>query len=189
MTSSMLARRCGIIVSRSAMSGMSARARVTSARSTVTERIASSQSGARPRTSPLRPRHERSARKNLAAFASDEFGQRDIDAVLVGDVANQPVPAAHARRARARRRALGQAARRRRGTDEDDLRAIERGDRRRHAVPGVLAHEHRRATPWRVEGTTPRARARRIAPRRTARTSAGTPCDGRDGCAAHRRRV
>ena len=54
-TSSMLARRCGSIVSRSAMSGMSARARVTSATSMLTDRIASSHNGARPNTSPCAP--------------------------------------------------------------------------------------------------------------------------------------
>ena len=55
LTASRLAARCGAITSRSATSGMSARARVTSARSAVAATTASSQSGPRTRTSPFGP--------------------------------------------------------------------------------------------------------------------------------------
>ena len=42
-------------------------------------------------------------------------------------------------------------ARGRRGRHEDDLRAVERGDRPAEAVPGIFAHEDRGASPRRVE--------------------------------------
>ena len=147
----MLDERCGIIVSRSAMSGMSARARVTSSRSKLTDRIASSHSGARPRTSPLRTRDERSAGKQLAAFAAHEIRERDEHAMLVGDVASEPIPATHARRSGNAVVLRRDATRRRRRANEDELRAVERGDRRGHAVPRILADEHRGASPRRVE--------------------------------------
>ena len=169
---------------------MSARARVTSARSTRRpSSSASSHSGARARTSPGGSGDERSARENLPALAADQVRQRHEHAVLVGDVADQPLPAAHARRARDRRRPAARPARRRRRRNEDHLRAVERGDRRRQAVPRVLADEHRRAPPRRCRTRGRRARAPRSAPRRTARTSAGTSSDGRARSAARRRRA
>ena len=82
------------------MSGMSARARVTSARSSVRDD---------ERLVPQRPAHaqialrtgdHRTAGELLATFAAHEVRQRDVQAVLVGHVAREPLPPRHARRTR-----------------------------------------------------------------------------------------
>ena len=72
--------------------------------------------------------------------------------MLLGDVAAQALPARDARGAGDGVLARGGPTRRRRGEHEDHLRAVQRGDRTGEGVPGVLADEHRRASPRGVEG-------------------------------------
>ena len=140
---------------------------------------ASSHSGPRVRTSPLGPASRAAPGKLLSAFASDEIDQRDVEPVLVGHVAHEPLPSRHARRSR-HAVGLGPGAARRRSTgDDDQLRAVERGDRSGHRVPDVLADEDRRASPTACRTRGSRARARRSAPRRTVRRWEGTPCGAR----------
>ena len=165
--------RCGIIVSRSAMSGMSARARVTSARSTVAERIASSHSGARPRTSPFGPATQRAAREHLSAFAPDQVRQRDVDAVLVRDLANQPIPPADARRSGNVVRFGPESARRRRRAAR--TRSARR--RARRSSPSCCATRPRKpAMP--PDPRACRTPGHRV-PRSTNRSSSNSPYVGR----------
>ena len=95
--------------------------------------------------------------------------------VLLRDRRAPGAPSAQRSPDRGSRRRAARCPRRRRRADEDDLRAVERGDGPAERMPGVLAHEDRRPTPRRVEGAHRRDRARRIAPRRTARRWGGSP--------------
>src|SRR5918999_3480465 len=100
----------------------------------------------------LRPGDRRRTGEHLPPLAPNQVGENDIDPMLVGDVAREPLPASHARRTGGAIAAAGPgAACRWRGRHEEDLRAVERSDRRGEAVPYVLANEERRAAPWRIE--------------------------------------
>ena len=141
----------GSIVRMSDSSGESARALVMSSRSTLAVSSASSNAGACARVSPLGPIDERAALEHAPALAAHETRERDVHAVLLGDVADQPVPARHARRNRDAVGALERAARRRRGRHEHHVRAVERRDQPRERMPRILADQHGRAAPRRVE--------------------------------------
>ena len=141
----------GSIVRMSDSSGESARAFVMSSRSMLRgEQRFLERRRARARVA-ARAHDERAALKHPAALAADEARERHEHAVLLGDVANQPVPA---RDAAGNRRAVGaleRATRGRRRRHEHHMRAVERGDQSRERMPRIFAHEHRRAPPRRVE--------------------------------------
>ena len=184
------AMRCGIITSRSAMSGMSARARVTSSRSTDAVTIASSQSGPRTRRSPFGPMTHRAPGNIFAALAADEIRERDEDRRARRRCRASAAPSDSRSRDRRSPFSCGHGPRAGGARhEEDELRAIERGDRRRSCC---ARRPRRRASP-RVPTTcrtrAPRVRARRSAPRRTFRTSAGRSCDARGARPARRRRA
>src|SRR6185437_551698 len=90
--------------------------------------------------------------KRLAALGADEIGESHENAMFIGDVANEALPAAHARRSGYAVRLRTRAASRRRRGNEDDLRGVERGNRGGQAMPRILAHEHCGASPGRIEG-------------------------------------
>src|SRR5207249_8856394 len=102
---------------------------------------------------PRRQYDERAARESLPSLEPDEARVDDEHAVLLGDVAHDPLPPHHARRERLplSLRLAGAAGGRGAGEDEE-LSAVERGDRRRERVPGVLANEYGGAPEARVEG-------------------------------------
>ena len=116
-------------------------------------RIASSHSGARAAHVALAARRRSDAPGNsLPPSLPTRFASATIHAVLVGDVANRAAPSGSTLAGPGTSSVLGQAPRAG-GADahEDDLRAVERGDRAGQAVPRILADEHRRASPRRVE--------------------------------------
>ena len=152
------------------------------------ETSASSQSGPRARTSPFGPATHRRAGKLLAALAADEI----VSATYT------PCSSAMSRMSRSQRltlagpgtpsdlghapRAGGAAA------HEDELRAVERGDRPGHASARHPRTRASRRVPTACRTRGPRARVRRNAPRRTGRRWAETPCDARAGRAGSPRR-
>ena len=143
--------RCGSRISRSASSGRSARARVISSKSSVAGISASSKH--RPLRQQVAPRagQDRAAGKRLAALEPHQLRQRDVDAVLAGDVLDQPAPAGQARRASRGVVAGDHAAGGAGAGDDDELGAVERREHRGERVPGILADEDRRPAPAGVE--------------------------------------
>ena len=175
--------RWGSRISRSASSGRSARARVISSKSSVAGISASSKSGPSREDVAARTGDERPAGKGLAALEADQLGQRDEDAVLLGDVLHHAAPSARGWPAGRRcRPSADHAAGRARARDDDELGAIQRREHRRERVPGVLADEDRGPAPAGVERLDAPAGLDEALLVEHAVGREGRPCGGRGGC-------
>ena len=99
-----------------------------------------------------RPDDHRGAAEGLPPFAPHEVGEHGVHAMFLGDVADQALPARHARRSGNRVIARPRPARGGGRAHNHQLRAIERRDRAGERVPRVLADEHRGRPPRAGEG-------------------------------------
>jgi len=93
--------------------------------------------------------YQRSTDEPLAALESDELGERDVHPVLARNVLHQPLPPEGAGGATAFDRL--NASRRAGARHQDELRPVQRADRRHDRVPCVLAHEEHGAPPVGLE--------------------------------------
>ncbi len=96
-------------------------------------------------------RNDRAAWKGLAPLEAHELREGDEDAVLPGDVLDDPSPPGQAGRPAGGVVGGHDTARRTRAGNDDELSAAERRQHRRERVPRILADQNRGTSPARVE--------------------------------------
>src|SRR6266566_1281132 len=95
---------------------------------------------------------QRAAREPFTALEPHQARVRDVHPVFLRDALEDPLPPHHARGQACASFVHAGAAGRGRTRHEDELRAVQSGDRARERVPRVLADEDGRPAPPRVEG-------------------------------------
>src|ERR1700730_8260038 len=98
------------------------------------------------------PADDGSTRKGFSTLSSDEIHERDEYTVLFGDIAGKSLPPLQVGWNWPFVLPRPDAARGRRGHNENHRRAVEGSHGSGEAVPGVLTDQHRGAAPRRVEG-------------------------------------
>ncbi len=169
-------------------SGASARARVISSNSSVTWTMAGSNSGAVRRDVAAGPGDDRPARRSPCPLRSRRGAPRPRRRRAPPRCPGPGGPSGRDWRG-ATPPGLGrQSAGRRGARNQDQLGAVEGRQGRHQRVPGVLADQERGSGPTGCRRPGCCGPARRSAPRRRRRRSAGRPCDGRGGCRRRCRR-